>query len=915
MNDPRVLARYGGDMPVQQLTTLINNGGTEFVVREVPDAPRLFPAIGGDTAGWIARRSNIHAAFDPETDLKPGGANINHHGERILDIVQGVGFYLYRGQKYNYSSIAEQRELLRKMWDYDLYQPRTVYALLHIDNDRQRPLLNTAVAPISSNARELYDVNNGLVRRDLDVAGMNLQTNAQRRSELKKTIWYFFSAARGREHEIAYALAVPKETKLYCVEWDNLADVERRFAGYDITFLSSDEEERKIKGEVITKIFGRTSTEARFGDGGVKGLFTQDGLQDLILAQPGRYVFTDHDMLYDKPACWVQDCALLDDEQFGDPRSDQWVVNHKLQFRHPMALYYDDRWSAVVAAYGANSDPRTWCAKWDAYQLPVVGDGADLCKIAFEGIATPERLAQLYDAMHPDAYAAAKEGDVLLPPRPEAVARPIAPTEPEPWRGGVIMPPEPVEVADRLRRWSTYQGPTTEKLYDLNPTEFPRNPLDGYTWEWAPWINGTNGPSTRLTLSPSKPNDIDIPAGGQFHLRYLKGTWSGGPAPRTNPDATTNPAHRLVAEWDGGSLILENTAAQGQVLAIPSGCRRIRLRINDSRPSSLASGSVEYYLRSPGETAAAFAGLTPAAQLARWEATVEKFDAGRDGWLRIKYPNDQFAGAPGAPEIWGSEGGDRLYPMGGNGRSRSAYLYGKVPQQFDPARLFICYDMVRCNRLSDGVLIASRYWNQSGRFALPAGEMRVQTANDNNDGGVYWHWTNRPGGNHISLADYAWPMTVAYYNAAINSDLVARVQWYQDIYQERRDAPEKIRRYQHYLNERQQYLDRKAQYDAWMATYPAALERYHRELATYQQALNAYDTYVSRLEQWREQQAQYLDAIERWKQYLRARDAWVYLVRLRIEESGVRWTEAEPTGTAYQFWRSQPEALACPECN
>lgn len=928
MNDAKVIARYGGDMPVQQLSTLIENGGTEFIVREVADTPKIYPNPGGDKDGWKARRSNVHGDFDDDTDIKPGGANVNLHGERTLDIVQGVGFYIYRGQKENYSSIAEQRNLLRKMWDYDLYQPRTVYTVLHMDNDENKPLLNTAVAPMSTSAEELYNVKDGILKEDMEKNGANVQKNAMRRGELKKTMWFFFSAARGREHEIAYALATPKETKLYCVEWDNVAQVQARFAGYDITFLSSDEEERKVKGEVITKIYGRTNIDARFDDGAIKGQFTQDGLKDLINAQPGKFIFLDVDMLYDKPACWVPKCALLDDQQYGDPRPEQWVVNHKMQFRHPMVIYYDDRWSSVVTAYGANSDPNVWCTKWNDYALPAVGDGSDLCRVAFEAWSTEAHLSSLYDRMNQAEYEAAKVGDVVLPPQPNPVNKPIEPTKPEEWTGGEIYPPTTVEVADKLRLWSAYDGPATVPVYDTNPVSLPNDPLDGYTWEWSPWVNGTTGTSTRISIDATSGagTTVNVPAGCKVSVQYLggpaslhTGQWAYHPGRYNNPDSSSDSNNRVVIRWSGGSAMPQNTASNMWTVDLPDAANSVNFQINDGGSRSNNDGVVWYYVRYGGLDAAAFTGKTPSQQFSMWDGSYEKYDPKTLGWLRERYSNSGFSGTP-TVALWQDGGSDRLYPMGGNGKNRSAFLYGKVPNSASPGNNFRAYDSIRVYRLSDDVQIASRTWNGgTGDWTLPAGEVYVRVQNDDNDAGIFW-WTQTgtfPNytTTQYSIAPYAWPMTLGYYNLVRKGDLVARVQWYQNIYVERRDSLPKIRAYMEYKKKYQEYLDKKAKYDAWVASYPAALERYYQELATFQIAQTAYETYLAELARWQQVVDANRSAMERWKNYVRAREAWVYLVRVRMNDIGVNWSETEPTGEAFVFWRKQPEALECPECN
>lgn len=455
INLPEVISRYGGEMPVQPTSVLIDAASIDFTVKEVADDALVLLPVSDDpedpnriendrrTAAWIEARADNHSPRDHRTDRS---ATETLHGRRTFEIVQGAGFYIYKGQKVHFTSAAEQKALLEKMWLFDMDQPQTVYTVLHQDNDPGKPLLNQARALVDADANALLNPVSGRLNHDLRVDGANENPNVLRRNELKNTIWLFFSAARGREHELEMARYAPKNTRLICVEWDDLNAVQQALPGRDLTFVQSDEVERKLKGEVITKIYGKVNMEGRLdASGKTMGRILDSAAADLALAKPGSYVFLEKDRLYDQPANGVNLCALLDDEQFGSPRSDQWVSNHTMQFRHPMAIWYDDRWSSVVAAYGQNADPRVWCAKWNDYDVPEVGEGADSCRILFEDWATEPRLADLYDAAHAEEYEEAKVGDVTLPERPRAVPEPVAPERPAEWSGGSLEPPLVVE--------------------------------------------------------------------------------------------------------------------------------------------------------------------------------------------------------------------------------------------------------------------------------------------------------------------------------------------------------------------------------------------------------------------------------------------------------------------------------------
>ena len=100
-----------------------------------------------------------------------------------------------------------------------------------------------------------------------------------------------------------------------------------------------------------------------------------------------QYIFLENDLLAatSQRTKWAL-TALLNDGQYGDPQTDQWATNYKIQFRHPMAIFYDDRWSAVVTAYVADSD-RMDPPPASQYRPPrVTGPGVDRrLRVEFKG--------------------------------------------------------------------------------------------------------------------------------------------------------------------------------------------------------------------------------------------------------------------------------------------------------------------------------------------------------------------------------------------------------------------------------------------------------------------------------------------------------------------------------------------------
>lgn len=453
INHPRVLRHYEG-FPLQTVESMVLHDGFEMILRETTgDRPELLPVteppIPDDPAvahnqrilhEWERGKANVHDPRNPELDTSAGPGNPNPDGFRVFDIVEGAGFYVFKGRQVNYASITEQMALIMEMWGFHMRQPQTVYTVLRVNNDPDGPLLNT-VQPRPANEETLHP-EHGALRAEITSSGDDRTSEARRRRELIETSYFFFSSAAGREHEVAMALRMPKNARLYCVEWDDLEATQSTFADYNVRFVHSDEEERKIKGEVITKVFGKTHFRGRMDeDGGAIQITGDEAAAELALNNPGHYAFPDEDMLYDQPACMVRNCAILDDLQYGNPRTSQWRSHWKVEFRHPMVIYYDDRQSALITAYGTNADPREWIGRWDEYEPVDEGQGVDERRIIYEGWTTQERLQAIYDALHPNEFAEAKPGDIELPDPPEFVAEPSQPEPPEGWTGGSLEEP------------------------------------------------------------------------------------------------------------------------------------------------------------------------------------------------------------------------------------------------------------------------------------------------------------------------------------------------------------------------------------------------------------------------------------------------------------------------------------------
>lgn len=479
LNESKVLQFYGSDLPAITVPgILVSRDQTiSFVVRERPEEDP--PFIGNMTEAerdaavdeWTRGRAMYHNPYDGRTDMNPGQSWTNRVGKRLYDIVQGVGYYLFKGQRHDFTSGQQQAELLAKMWSYFTWTPPTVFQVLHIDNDPGKPLLNTARGRTLADGSNLVSVGNGQVWNEVAAGGDDMNANVRRRKQLIDQQIFIFSAARGREWEVEFARKTPRTTKLYCVEFESPDQVAQLFSGSgrDVTLINNDGFERHFLGELNERVFGKINYVARLKGGGASAEGRGDGgVLGGLGSQQGNYVFAQEDIIYDRPGCLLTGVALLDDRQYGDPRTDQWYGKWLLEYRHPMVIMYDDRTSALVVAYGENSNPEEWVSRWDQYAPPSVGEGLGYdprLREAFEAWTDHAKLAMIYDHLNADRYGEASRGDLTLPAAPAEVPLPVKPKPTaEQWQGGDLTPPvvvddpgaRPEPPPEPLAPWTCY---------------------------------------------------------------------------------------------------------------------------------------------------------------------------------------------------------------------------------------------------------------------------------------------------------------------------------------------------------------------------------------------------------------------------------------------------------------------------
>ena len=496
LNEPTIVQHWGTTSPMMTVPSIITSptSSISFIVREDP-------AINPPAAlqDWINVRSMYHTPFDGRTDMSPGQNWGNPSGRRHFTIVQGVGWYIYKGQQVYYRSTAEQEALLAKMWAWRTEQPSTVYQIMHAGNDPTKPLLNTVLGVTDANSSQVSGLN-GSLEAEVTVNGSYNQVDVKRRDDLINYQYMFFSAARGRQHEIEYALAAPVSTRLFCVEWDDFDSVQKVFAnsGHHVNYIFNKDDERRLKGAINESIFGSVAVQTRLSAGyPVTTVVGDPNVWNNMQTVGGQYFFSTQDMLYNEPACFLPNVALLNDGQYGAPTTNQWVGPYTMQYRHPMVIAYNDQTSSLFVAYGANADPMVWVPLWSSYAptTEVNGPGYSvICRQQFESWANSQNLSTIYDALNQTLYQQVVAGSAPLPAAPTSVPVPIQPTQPAAWSGGSLIPPAVVdapgaEPTPPVPPWAGLPGydgldnVTAQNMY-VGPQP-PTNPQVTWSWDYS----------------------------------------------------------------------------------------------------------------------------------------------------------------------------------------------------------------------------------------------------------------------------------------------------------------------------------------------------------------------------------------------------------------------------------------------
>lgn len=846
LNEDRILNLWGVSDPALSVSGIAMSEGKEirFRLREYPLAhPPLTPAmdaagIAAATQQWAMGRSMYHVPRDSRTDLRNGRTIWNGTGDRIYEILEGLGYYIFKGKKRDYASVREQAELLRAMWEWSTWQPPTVFKVLHLDDDPSKPLLNTARATIGDGTTVGTGVQ-GALREEVSHGGNDMTRHTRRREDLINRKVMFFSAARGREWEIEYALNSPRETVLYCVEYESQGQVEALFSshGRELHFIGSKDEEWRVINNCNERIFGRAHVVSRinrnphYGSNDatnwVSGSPTAELIGDsryLTKSRAEGFVFSDQDMIYDKPGCYLRNVALLADGQYGDPAANQWFADWKVEYRHPMIIFYDDRVSSVVVAYGENANPQRWVPLWDTYHTPVQGEalGYDHAqRERFEAWSSPERLAMLYDQMRGPVYEDAVRGNLVVPPPPAVVNEPQAPQAP-----------------------SGYAGPSIEPIPEvLDPGPLPTAPEPIWTrthaaWAADPAMAGAMGtarhPTTALRAwNETFPISDDLQEAHDAWIAQFDGVeWD-------------RPGQWLQREGETVSYVAGNSELRftwvHQEKTLVWGARLVR---NAAYRNTLIDFT---YASTNRERHHAF-------------------------W-RISGPRDFVRYAQTCPSSFGGRSGRITHPDTSNvvfGRSRTSGL------ELEPG-LF---------RLDNyNVEIHHRHLR-----GLQRHEIRTRRRS-----GSAWQ--------RVSLGDIftIYPFDAGYIErvkAIAAADLLA----YQAHLAQVERWPLLVANYENYQIAIAGQTEALEQYQAWLVQHEAAMQAYQQAQIVYQQRVTAYQQYVTARAEWEASNAELLALRAVWDAYVSGRNAWVYLVGVEIAEPGVAWHIGDPIFSAFEQW-------------
>ncbi|MBA3845832.1 MAG: hypothetical protein H0X45_04185, partial [Planctomycetes bacterium] len=582
--------------------------GDNLALRAWRDGEPLFIRDGWQRGmPWYSPgRASYHVfGWDPRSDMY--GANPRSVGDarlesgmRVLDVTAGAATeYVFRGRKHLTRTIEEQYRLLYRMWHYhftgreypslpgQLCLPSLCIPQRFDNWDLASEPLNTARIREPSTVRNRGTNDTKADEQDeiriigemmAEMSGGDDERTrkaTERRSRLMREQVFLFSAARGREWELAMARRMPATVRLVCVEYDSKDDV-RAILGQDghnvvfpetrtyaVTDAFGVRTETTVSNEIDVLrglsldwfdtrgpdlfyhegVIGSEQPRARDEDeGGGFGIPTVEIPEPKFLGvnDSASTVKKDAGAGFDGfmkklpegiPMAFAAYAYVL--RSAPEFATRQWRVDdeqllyrdHAFEFRHPMLVAYHDVASCIYVHYGRNCDPdAVFTGHWDDCGPPpglgpVIGPEA-LRRARFEAWGDDLRLGRIYDALHVagrEAELAAGDDAPDQPPRPGA--EPVEPTIP-PYPSAPPTPPVGVMPA--------WDGVGTVSW--IEPGDVPDADA-GMPLDWCPWRGDADFADLTLTAGYERwlaTLDVcDESARGWLRLSYESPDWQG----------------------------------------------------------------------------------------------------------------------------------------------------------------------------------------------------------------------------------------------------------------------------------------------------------------------------------------------------------------------------------------------------
>lgn len=900
----------GGEMKIQMLLREnpdLNQPGDKTLAQWRDGFPRYTEASWmPGREWWESGRAPFHVfGWDADTDMHPNTLSNNGirmpTGNRVYEVeATSMAEYVFRGQKLQAHTRAEQIALLRRMWNYFFFgkeypasmercMPSLCIPQRYDQADLRSTALNRASVPQAESEADYIaaggsrnragDLGGALTDELNDPNGLNARHRdaTKRRARLIQEQVFIFSAGRGREWEMEMARRMPRSVKLVCVEWEDKNLVKSILGRDNANIVFPETTTTYKKGALGEKIAVTVSSELDllrslaldwfdgkvvnlgYADGrmGTNTTYRPTGSNNSTVTDGVNAVGSTSDCFVAKlreglPAAkayyayQLRSRPMAQERQWSPDPGQAMQQDVLIEFRHPMLVLYHDRASSVYVHYGRNCDPDEVFGAWDDCAVPLENLNVESPEFrrrqAFEAWRTQPRLEDIYNRLHPEGYQAWLASQVEIPPAPENPGAEPTPPQPPSQRPETVIDPGPAPMVPLDPIWTRTRT------------------------DWGSIRGGTtNGDITKLPdWAQIYPRPTDLQQG---HDAWLAQFPDGGRITGVTPQSTTTTNYNLSP----------NRATNVTYLTTSPGSRRINLTTavrtvptgNSYYPGTFADTGEpvtvhvykrRYWVPRPGNWVTE----------TDWDCSVTETNWGIDpdgGWA-FAMGNNRLAlngSISGAyPEIlgtdpypWDSVFGDRT------GATISFHL--DTPTEVTMSGF--SYDDGQFS--VDGTLLA-RYNGDRSRGAqvdrswtmtLPEGDHTFTGYADNNSSNRGVRGIMIRIVNQRNLA-----------KAIADADLAA------------------FRQYQTTLG---QWQEGRARYDLYLRSYEQWVQdeaRYGDEQARYEALHAQWVVRKAAYDAWFAENQALLALKEQGQQFYEARQAWVQLVNAECQPTGVSWS-------------------------